>query len=50
MTSSDLARMTVVLFVVLAVQNTLLDSVRVGRGAPRRHAAVAGGGRVHGRS
>ncbi len=34
MTSSDLARMTVVLFVVLAVQNTLLDSVRVAGAHP----------------
>ncbi len=34
MTSSDLARMTLVLFVVLAVQNTLLDSVRVAGAHP----------------
>jgi rod shape-determining protein MreD len=33
-TSSDLARCTIVLFVVLAVQNTLLDSVRVAGAHP----------------
>ncbi len=34
MTSSDLARSTIVLFVVLAVQNTLLDGVRVAGAHP----------------
>jgi len=33
-TSADLARTTIVLFVVLAVQNTLLDSVRVAGAHP----------------
>jgi rod shape-determining protein MreD len=33
-TSADLARSTIVLFVVLAVQQTLLDSVRVGGAHP----------------
>jgi rod shape-determining protein MreD len=34
MTSTDLARSTVVLFVVLAVQNTILDGVRVAGAHP----------------
>jgi rod shape-determining protein MreD len=34
MTSSDLARVTIVLFVVLAVQNTLLDGIRVAGAHP----------------
>lgn len=34
MTSTDLARITVVLFVVLAVQNTLLDAIRVAGAHP----------------
>jgi len=34
MTTADLARSTIVLFVVLAVQNTLLDSVRVAGAHP----------------
>jgi len=34
MTSADLARTTIVLFVVLAIQNTLLDGVRVAGAHP----------------
>jgi rod shape-determining protein MreD len=34
MTSADLARSTVVMFVVLAVQNTVLDSVRIAGAHP----------------
>jgi rod shape-determining protein MreD len=45
MTSADLARCTIVLAVVLAVQNTLLDSVRVAGAHPDAMLllAVAGG-------
>ena len=34
MTTADVARSTIVMFVVLAVQNTLLDGVRVAGAHP----------------